>query len=215
MKGGTWGFGNWAVAFVVIAGVGCGGGDGDDPLAGRTADPDEVRKAMAALQAKGVEFMEVDRKGNPGGVRLGQSQVTDTDLMHLKPLIHLKTVDLGGLQITDAGLANLADLPLIEKLNLGKTMVTDAGLGRLAKLKRLKELNLSQTRVTNMGLVALKALTALENLHLTGCAGVTDEGLDHLVPLENLKSLLIEDTACTDAGEEKFSKQRRSVNVQR
>ena len=63
--------------------------------------------AMAALQAKGVEFMEVDRKGNPGGVRLGQSQVTDTDLMHLKPLIYLKTVDLGGLQITDAGVAEV------------------------------------------------------------------------------------------------------------
>ena len=51
VKGGTWGFCKWAVAFVVIAGIGCGVGDGDDPLAGRTADPDEVRKAMSALEA--------------------------------------------------------------------------------------------------------------------------------------------------------------------
>jgi len=200
----------------VIAWTGCGGGDDDDPLAGRTADPDEVRKAMTALQAKGVEFGAVDRKGNPGEARLGQASVQDADLVHLKPLIHLKLVDMSGLaNITDAGMGNLSDLPLLENLSLKGTGVSDAGLGRLSELKRLKTLNLSDTRVSDSGMPQLAKLEKLNELNLEKCSGVTDAGLNSLVPFESLKTLYIAETQVTDAGEQEFSKKRRDLNINR
>ena len=77
-------------------------------------------------------------------------------------------VFLGESRITDNELICLKGLPRLKKLVLGKTQVTDAGLKHLEGLTQLEDLSLSRTRVTDAGLVHLKAMTQLQTLWLAG-----------------------------------------------
>lgn len=116
---------------------------------------------------------------------LDDSEVTDTELVHLKGLKRLENLGLKGTQITDTGLVHLEGITGLRALTLDRTQITDAGLVHLKKLTQLSYLDLSGTQITDAGLVHLKTLTSLRRLDLEDTQ-VTDAGVKHLEGLTNL-----------------------------
>ena len=94
-----------------------------------------------------------------GVLLLGNTQVTDAGLEHLRGLSQLQLLGLEGTQVTDAGLEHLKGLSQLQVLGLDKTHVTDAGLEHLKGLRHLKFLWLEGTQVTGTGLEHLKGLS--------------------------------------------------------
>lgn len=82
---------------------------------------------------------------------LGRTDVNDTTLAVVVPLVHLTRLHLEQTRITDAGLTHLESLDYLEYLNLYGTEVTDAGLVHLESLPRLRTLYAWQTGVTDAG----------------------------------------------------------------
>ena len=130
---------------------------------------------------------------------------TDADLMCLKGLTGLQTLDLSHTKITDAGLTHLKGLTGLQTLDLSHTKITHTGLTHLKGLTGLQTLNLSWSRVTNAGLANLKGLTGLQELDLSGPyitsdPFISDAGLTHLKGLTGLQTLKLSWSSVTDAG---------------
>ena len=89
-------------------------------------------------------------------VYLGNTQVTDAGLAHLKGLTALQGLDLENTQVTDAGLAHLKGLTRLRFLMLNNTHVKDAGLPHFRKLTALQGLWLNGTQVTDAGVTKLR-----------------------------------------------------------
>ena len=70
-----------------------------------------------------------------------------------KPVV----VDLGDSDVTDASLVHLRDLTSLQRLNLTETQVTDAGLVHLNGLTGLQTLTLHKTQVTPTGVKDIQA----------------------------------------------------------
>ncbi len=87
---------------------------------------------------------------------LKDSAVTDDELMLLKKLPHVQSLDLSHTQITDAGLVHLKDLVNLQHLDLTGTKVTDAGMAHLQGLHNLESLGVGDTLVTAAGLSQLE-----------------------------------------------------------
>ncbi len=159
---------------------------------------------------------------------IGDWQVTDKGLEHLRKSPKLMWFPLAGGAITDAGLAQIANCPNLRyldlsdtkvtdasmphigklwgvwELDLSNTAVTDAGIEHLAGQTQLKKLNLDATPVGDEGMVHLAKLTSLRELHLTGTK-VSDAGLVHLAKLTALEELSLGETAVTDVGVAKLA----------
>ena len=112
---------------------------------------------------------------------------SDDDLICLRPLAHLKHLDLRRTRVTDAGLRHLAGLGELEDLRLSNTAVTDRGLTYLAALPSLRRLWLDdeehdaecrgaesvhlrryKPRISEAGLECLGQFKQLEFIDLTG-----------------------------------------------
>ena len=106
-------------------------------------------------------------------------------------------------RITDADLVRLKGLTSLFTVNLNDTQVTDAGLTHMKGLTNLKSLHLNNTQVTDAGLVHLKGLTGLRGLHLDNTQ-ITDTGLEHLKGLTSLQTMNLNDTQVSDAGVKKL-----------
>lgn len=154
-----------------------------------------------------------DRFGRVTKVILHRCPVTDADLVLLRGLTELRTLNLRGAScvgpgITDAGLVHLADLPNLQVLELSVNPgITSDGLKSLKNLKRLTTLNLFNTHVTNEGLTHLQGCSSLKRLNLPcpvgprsvlrwprpGGGGCTQEGLPALwgLPIEELNGLFL------------------------
>jgi hypothetical protein len=89
-------------------------------------------------------------------LNLGFSQVTDTDLEHLKELNEVQALYLNSTYISDAGLENLKWLPDLQSLGLANTRITDAGLQHVRRLAKLRGVNITLTDATNEGAEKLK-----------------------------------------------------------
>ena len=63
-------------------------------------------------------------------LNVGQSYVTDADLVHLARLTRLEDLFLSNGQITDAGMEHLSGLTNLASLSLNFTRITDAGMAR-------------------------------------------------------------------------------------
>ncbi len=90
------------------------------------------------------------------GVYLRGTKVTDGDLIYLKELPRLKSLNLSDTQVTDAGLAHLEGLTQLRYLALWNTQVTDGGLVYLKGMTQLQLLSLFDTQVTNEGIAELQ-----------------------------------------------------------
>ena len=106
--------------------------------------------------------------------------LTDADMVHLEPLVHLTRLGLEGTEVTDAGLAHVSVLDRLQQLSLRGTRITDAGLVHLEPLVGLEHLYLTNTRVSDRGLGHLQKLVLLKNIVLRGTQ-VTDEGVQRLL----------------------------------
>lgn len=138
--------------------------------------------ALAKLQAAGVVIRPMDPSGKTLEVNashagigpevfdqlrrlapnvlwldLGGTTITDDDLKHLKPLIHLEKLDLGTTAVTDGGLIHLLELKQLRLLTLIRTQVSDAGLYRLGNLSKLEKVYLWGSRATAKGGASLTA----------------------------------------------------------
>lgn len=106
-------------------------------------------------------------------------KITSAGLVHLKPLVELKTLYLTVTEITDEGLVHLKDLEQLTELNLSSTKVTDEGVSHLTGLTNLVHLAFYETRITDAALEKLAGLTKLERLWL-GRTNVTTDGIQQL-----------------------------------
>ncbi|MGH7170044.1 MAG: putative Ig domain-containing protein, partial [Gemmataceae bacterium] len=131
----------------------------DKPAPNKVNKPKSPEEAEAALKKLGAE---VDRDQFPDGkpiigVSLVGKQVTDDDLVLLRPLTTLTELRLVRLRITDKGLVHLKDLKELDYLDLrGNDGITDTGLAHLKGLPKLKTLRLLGTRVSDKGAAEFK-----------------------------------------------------------
>lgn len=125
--------------------------------------------------------------------------VSDDNLVRLKELERLQSLELANTDIGDAGLEHIRSLTTLDRLDLEATRVTDEGLSILNDLHGIKELDLENTALTDHGLTHLRQLSQLQDLNIEKTA-ITDEGLAHLAELTTLRKLDIEKTEVTDAG---------------
>jgi len=132
-------------------------------------------------------------------VDLSGTHVTDTELVFLNGLPHIKHLRLNYTDITDTGLSHLRGLYGLQELWLGNPHVTDSGLAHLKGLTNLRKLWLAHTRVTDAGLAHLQSLKKLEELSLYATV-VSDHGLAHLKGLTSLQTLDVDFTLVTSAG---------------
>lgn len=124
---------------------------------------------------------------------------TDADILKLKALTKLESLQFEGTEVTDAGFEHLKELEPLQFLAFTNTQITGAGLRHLKGLSQLRGLTFEGTRVTDGGLEDLKELTQLQQLCFFG-SQVTDEGLEHIKGLTQLQSLALLHTQVTDAG---------------
>jgi hypothetical protein len=103
----------------------------------------------------------------------------NADLIRLKRIKHLRTLNLAGTNITDAGLEHLKEFRELEELHLVFVDVTDAGLAHLEGLTQLRTLNLHETNVSDAGLKHLHGMKQLRMLYL-GRTRVSDAGVAEL-----------------------------------
>jgi hypothetical protein len=85
--------------------------------------------SLAALSAD--EFAALANIKALEALTLSRTNVTDTDLRHLRGLAHLRAVALNSTEITDAAIDELAMLPALKSLCLGSVNITPAGVARL------------------------------------------------------------------------------------
>ena len=132
----------------------------------KPAGPDWLRRLLGENFFNDVYGLQIKTIGAP---RLEQ----------VKEMFKLKWVGLENTDVTDADLVALKGLPRLESLDLSFTTVGDDGLANLEKLTELRWLYLAGTNVTDDGLVHLKTLHRLHELDLTGTR-VTDAGMNSL-----------------------------------
>lgn len=128
-------------------------------------DPGGAENAISALRVKSVD--------------LSFTQVTDTDLEHLKGLKSLQVLDLEGTQISSAGLEHVKVLTELRVLKLSGPNFTDEGLEHLKPLTHLEVLWLRDTKITDAGLKHLRGRQKLIELWLSN-TNVSDEGVKKL-----------------------------------
>jgi hypothetical protein len=136
---------------------------------------------------------------NVRSVRAPGSKLVGHDFANLAPLTSLKLLDLGETRVTDSDLMHLRGMSGLNRLRLYKTGITDAGVAHLSALRRIRDLNLSGTKVTDNSLEHLRGRAALEYLSLGG-TNVTDNGLPPLLGLARLRQLDLSGTKITDSG---------------
>ncbi|MBX9788899.1 MAG: hypothetical protein K2Y37_08270 [Pirellulales bacterium] len=130
-----------------------------------------------------------------------QPGITDAAVARLKPLTHLKRLQVTGcrnvLGSTLGALSGLADLRMLTLLDTG---FDDRGLAELGKLTQVKHLILDVSKISPSGFASLGSMTALTRLSLNEARTFDDAAAAHLVALKNLRALHLFDNKLTDAG---------------
>jgi hypothetical protein len=84
-------------------------------------------------------------------------------------------------KVTDDGLESIKPLSHLKGLNLSSCSLNDAGIRHLTTLHQLVYLNLSYcNRLTDLALKPLRGLTRLTYLDLQGCVKITHAGVAHM-----------------------------------
>jgi internalin A len=90
----------------------------------------EQKQAIIKLQGIGGR---VNFKGSGCKVDMTKTPVEDKDLVHLRNIPHLVSLDLEGTRITDAGLEHLRSIESLETVSLQRSTVTPEGVEQLRK----------------------------------------------------------------------------------
>jgi hypothetical protein len=125
------------------------------------------------------------------GVELDRSSINrpGMDLLFLKEVRGLKSLELSGLRLNKADLGYLAGLKKLESLRLAKSTGTDNLPGSVNK--NLKRLELPYCDLTDVGLARLARLEKLRELDLSWVRGITQVGLERLTALKGLRKLTL------------------------
>ena len=117
----------------------------------------------------------------------------------LRPLTHLRWLDLDGSGIEDEAMAPIGKLASLEDLDLSRTWITGNGLAKLTPLSRLKKLRLSGCRrLQTSALAALAKFPHLESLALNNCR-LDDSAVESLKKLTSLRELFVDSTLISPA----------------
>jgi serine/threonine protein kinase/Leucine-rich repeat (LRR) protein len=130
---------------------------------------------------------------------LSGSEIDDSDLQRLKPLVALRELNLANTRVTDAGLEALKGLTALRELVLDGDAIQGSGLMPLQELPELTTLRLGCPALKELFLVELAPLKKLERLSLAN-SPVSDEGSKHLAVLTHLKELDLSNTQMTAGG---------------
>ncbi|BBM86833.1 hypothetical protein [Candidatus Uabimicrobium amorphum] len=104
-----------------------------------------------------------------------------TDHYHfLSPLTNLKYLYIKTSSINDVDLLCLKEMKALSSLDLTYNQIGDPGVAVIPNLVSLKSLDLSGTRITNKSMVMMKNLPKLESLDLSGTK-ITEEGITSLI----------------------------------
>lgn len=102
----------------------------------------------------------------PIRVWLGGRTFGDRELIALRGIAAIESVQMEATRLTDAALPILTEFARLRQLDLARSPITDAGVATLNKLAPLKHLDLSYTDVTPVGVARLAPLPALETVVL-------------------------------------------------
>ena len=133
------------------------------------------------------------------GLDLSETSVTDAEMVHVRSLKSLESLNLGLTKITNLSLTYVKELDKLHVLDLNDTQITDEGLAQLRTLLNLEELNLENNPLNGPGLNYLEGLTKLKKLYL-GTTRTTDPNLQSLEGMVNLQELYLDHTEITDEG---------------
>ncbi|HMF12884.1 MAG TPA: hypothetical protein VKE94_11275, partial [Gemmataceae bacterium] len=131
---------------------------------------------------------------------------------HIKFFPEISSLNLAEAAIGDAELVVLRHLDRLETLNVSGTRLRGPGLGSLARPSRLETLDISATDVDDEALARLGSLTGLRRLVLDHTR-VTDAGLKHLARLPNLRELSVSNTQITAEGLEEMRRVNPRIEV--
>ena len=125
----------------------------------------EIGFEDAGLSGRELKLLAENTKWQ--GLSLADNPITNVDLINLRELRELKSIDLSGCKTDDRASSYLSELPL-SRLNLSRTELTDKGITPIAKsFPNLTRLDASATLVTGAGLEPLAKLATLRELILT------------------------------------------------
>lgn len=163
------------------------------------AFPDVIRVRVAKSLGKSIDELTPSDFLAVSHLNFKESDIQDSDMVHLSKLTALVSINLAQTKITDESLRSLETLTSLRSLMLWDTLISDNGLTAIAKLVGLEKLDLAFTVITDKGLKTFDKLNALQSLGLWGTA-ITDSGLTHLKKLPSLESLSLGSTQITDIG---------------
>lgn len=122
---------------------------------------------------------------NLTSLELLSNRLTSRGLTVIESLPELRTLSIPAAEwVDDRALVSISRATELESLTLLGAAITDDGLAQLTSLRKLRVLDLSHTEIHDNGLDALASLPALERLAISGTR-VTDEGvaaLRHALP---------------------------------
>lgn len=125
-------------------------------------------KVIQQLREQGIAVLPVIQNSNYLMASfVAVDSLLEKDLQLLEPikkqLIWLK---LGNTKITDADIVIVGKLTALTRLYLERTQVTDRGIGYLKNLLQLQYINLVGTSVTAKGLLEIKGLKNIRHIYL-------------------------------------------------
>jgi len=108
------------------------------------------------------------------------NKFTDADLMCLRNLKKLKSLQINPHDFSDKGMPYLAGLTNMERLIIGGPGLTDQGLKFLSNMKKINQLTISDGNFTDMGLRHIEGLPLLHHLSITSANAFSNTALQRL-----------------------------------
>ncbi len=123
--------------------------------------------AIKKLKSLGVVIIPVAQNSNYLTANFLNANFSDRDLQLLEPLSkQLIWLNMGNTQITDSSLIHISKLNNLTKLYLQNSGITDKGIVSLKTLLLLQYLNITNTKISLTGLQQLNGLINLQQLFL-------------------------------------------------
>ena len=152
---------------------------GDSNLQPRIVSPETIRELSKLAHFESLSFWG--------------TTVDDDDLVQLKPLENLRSIDLSFSQVTGKSIEVLSTHKKLALVNLTSCHVTDDHLAALSKMPQIAMLHLGRTNVTDNGLKHLDHLEQIVLLDLENCE-ISDTGLKSIGDLPVIQSLWLSKT---------------------
>lgn len=151
----------------------------------------EIGFEAANLTGRELKFLSEHR--NWLGLHFADNPLVNGDLINLRELKQLQSVDLSGCKVDERGCSYFSDSP-ITSLKLSRTDVTEKGVESLLKnFPKVHSVDLSATMVGVSGLELLSKWTQLRNLNVAHLA-VTPKTIELLSTCIDLRTLGLANT---------------------